>query len=149
MSSPLGRESRTLRRRLFARGSRCERWAFVLALTPPWAARRCKHAGLRSRCSLATALDLQPKHLTVAAPCLPVAAAPQALTPDPRGWVRRRRATTGAGGVSCLNVLPKCSADRCADGATTEGTVLSSKTGHCHNSSDLMNDGSATKTRSI
>ena len=22
------------------------------------------------------------------------------------------------------NVLPKCSADRCADGATTEGTVL-------------------------
>ena len=40
----------------------------------------------------------------------------------------RRRATTGAGGVSCLNVLPnvlpKCSADRCADGATTEGTVL-------------------------
>ena len=45
-------------------------------------------------------------YLTVAAPCLPVAAAPQALTPDPRGWVRRRRATTGAGGVSCLNVLP-------------------------------------------
>ena len=40
------------------------------------------------------------------------------VTPDPRGWVRtpvrteagRRRATTGAGGVSCLNVLPKCSA---------------------------------------
>ena len=58
--------------------------------------------------------------------------APEALTPDPRGWVRiavrteagRRRATTGAGGVSCLNVLPRCSADRCADGATTEGTVL-------------------------
>ena len=40
MSSPLGRESRTSRRRLFARGSRCEPWAFVLALTPPWAARR-------------------------------------------------------------------------------------------------------------
>ena len=32
--------------------------------------------------------------------------------------------TTSDGGVSCLNVLPKCSADRCADGATTEGTVL-------------------------
>ena len=45
MSSPLGRESRTSRRRLFARGSRCEPWAFVLALTPPRAARR-----MASRC---------------------------------------------------------------------------------------------------
>ena len=92
------------------------------SLQPPGPHSRCSAPGAPHSCC-------SPPHLTVAAApqALTVAAAPRCpsqslqrptVTPDPRGWVRtpvrteagRRRATTGAGGVSCLNVLPKCSA---------------------------------------
>ena len=91
------------------------------SLQPPKASQSLQPGAPHSRCSCSLADALQaltvaaaPEAVTVAAaPCSPssrcscpsqyVAAAPQALTPDPRGWVRIAVRTAVR---ICLNVLP-------------------------------------------